>query len=133
MGNATWPTHEDFFILCSDNKVEQCGLWNRLSIPVLLQDMFTTACYRALELDVSGIDSGACAKKMWDGPPCGMWDQNKRWAHYFETARREVGSTRCKLFCYQQNSYKHCYSLDQLTVEYWILFYFFFRHKNVAT
>ena len=25
--------------------------------------MCTTACYRALELDVSGIDSDACAKK----------------------------------------------------------------------
>jgi hypothetical protein len=30
---------------------------------VSVQDMCTTAYYRALELDVSGIDSDACAKK----------------------------------------------------------------------
>jgi hypothetical protein len=40
-----------------------CGSWNRLSIPVLVQDMCITACYWALELDVSRIDSDACAKK----------------------------------------------------------------------
>lgn len=63
MGNVTWPSHEVFLSLYSNNEVEQCGSWNSLSIPVLVQDMCTTACYRALELDVSGIDSDACAKK----------------------------------------------------------------------
>jgi hypothetical protein len=33
-------------------------------------------------------------QKMWDGPPCGMSDQNKRWAHCFETTRWKVGITR---------------------------------------
>ena len=63
MGNFTWPSHEVFLIMYSNSKVEQCGSWNSLSIPLLVQDMCTTACYRALELDVSGIDSDARAKK----------------------------------------------------------------------
>ena len=53
--------------LYSNNAVELCGSWNSLSNPVLVQDMCTTACYRVLELDVSRIDSRACAKKKFVG------------------------------------------------------------------
>jgi hypothetical protein len=67
---------------------------------------------------VSGIDSDACAKKCGTVLPAVMWDQNKRWAHCFETARWKVGISRCELFYYRQNSYKLCYSLDQLSVKY---------------
>jgi len=123
MGNVTWPSQEVFLSLYSNNTVDQCGSWNSLSIPVLVQDMCTTACYRALELDVSRIDSGACAKKMWDCPPCGMWDQNKRRAHCFETARWKVGISRCELFYNRKSSYKFCYNLDQLSVKYWSYFF----------
>ena len=65
-------------------------------------------------------------QKMWDGPPCGMWDQNKCWAHCFETARWKVRISRCELFYYRQTSYKLCYNLVQLSVKHRGLFSSFF-------